>query len=433
MDATAGSRAELPTTGQGAGGPPRRARGGPFATQAPALVIAAVALVTSQVWLVAGDVLPGGRWLAVHLVTLGVLSPVVLVFSQHFSATLTHADGEAPKWHAPAFAVAALGVLVALPSGTTWLLGLSATAATGMVLASWWRMRRARRAAVGARFDWVVRGYERAHGAFVHGAILGALLGAFVLPGAWHASARLAHLHVMLLGWTGLTLLSTLVFFGPTMLRTRIVDGADRFAFRWLGHGATALTVGVFALLLTALEGTAGTTARLVAATALALLAGIATRVLWDVLQAALAAKPTAVQGPLLGLLGWLVLALWADVAVVATGAWGLLALVGLVALAGVFVPAVLSTVTYLAPLLRARTTPGRDAVRSSLERHAAGRAVVFHGGVLSMLAAGVLAHAGADGVVLLRAGWVLTVAAALHLAVAGLRPLPGGVETTDD
>jgi len=418
------SRPELPTTGP-SGPAPRRRRGGPFAVQAPAFVVAGAALLASQVWLVAGDALPGGRWLVVHMLTLGVLSPVVLVFSQHFAATLTRSAGEEPRWHAPAFALAAVGMLVALPSGTTWLLGSAATAATGVVMAAWWRIRRMRRQAVGARFGWVVRGYERAHGAFVHGAVLGALLGAFVLPGAWHASARLAHLHVMLLGWTGLTLLGTLVFFGPTMLRTRIVDGADGFAARWLPHAATGLSVGVVALLLTALPGNAGSAARLVAALGLALFATVATRVLWDVVEAALAARPYAVRGPMLAGCGWLVLVLWADVAVVATAAWQLLPTLGLLALAGVFVPMVLATLTHLAPLLRAATMPGRDAVRTSLERHAALRAGAYNTGVLVMVAAAVLGLGGADGTVLQRIGWLLLAGAVLHLLVAGMRPLP--------
>ena len=70
---------------------------------------------------------------------------------------------------------------------------------------------------------------------FVHGAILGALLGTGVLTGRWYGAGRIAHLHVNILGWAGLTLLATLVFFGPTMVRTRIRQGADDdAAARWV-------------------------------------------------------------------------------------------------------------------------------------------------------------------------------------------------------
>lgn len=52
-----------------------------------------------------------------------------------------------------------------------------ATAMTAAVLWLYWDLRRLRRAALGARFAFVVRGYERACGAFVHGAILRGTVG----------------------------------------------------------------------------------------------------------------------------------------------------------------------------------------------------------------------------------------------------------------
>src|SRR5699024_5508291 len=50
-----------------------------------------------------------------------------------------------------------------------------------------------------------------------------------------------AHTMVMLLGWVGLAILGTLVTLWPTMLRTRMADGAERSSIQAL----PILTVGL--------------------------------------------------------------------------------------------------------------------------------------------------------------------------------------------
>ncbi len=231
--------------------PPRRRGHGPIRL---ALAIAACGVLASTVWLAIGDTLPGGRWFAVHLFTLGVLSPLVLALSQHFAATLTRLDEGATIPLTLAFITGAVSVLVAVPSGTRWLLVTGATIASAAVFTGYLRLRRHRRDATGARFGWVVRIYERAHGSFLHGAVLGALLGAGLLPGQWYLPGRVAHLHANVLGWGVLTLLATVVFFGPTILRRQIESGADEWTARRLRHGATGVSIAVLALLASGLE-----------------------------------------------------------------------------------------------------------------------------------------------------------------------------------
>ncbi len=65
------------------------------------------------------------------------------------------------------------------------------------------------------------------------------------------SAGRVAHLHANVLGWGVLTLLATVVFFGPTILRRQIEPGADERAARRLRHGATGVTVAVLALVAT--------------------------------------------------------------------------------------------------------------------------------------------------------------------------------------
>jgi nitrite reductase (NO-forming) len=72
------------------------------------------------------------------------------------------------------------------------------------------------------------------------GAALGALL-AGGLTGAFHEQVAVAHVTVNVLGWVGLTVVGTLVTLWPTMLRTRITDGAERAAGRALPVLALAI------------------------------------------------------------------------------------------------------------------------------------------------------------------------------------------------
>lgn len=404
----------------------------PFGGAVPNLRVAVAYLVAAAVWVVAGDALPGGRWFAVHLFTLGALTNLILVFTEHFGRTLTRAPEQHIRWQLPVLNLGVLLVLGGLPGGWTVAVAAGATIVTGVVFVAYLRLRRLRKEAVGARFTWVVRGYERAHGAFIHGAILGLLLGIGVLPGAWHGPARLAHLHVNVLGWGGLTLLCTLVFFGPTITRTRILPGADERAAGALRHGATALTLAVLLLLATGFGGAAVVPLRLAAAAALAVFAWAATVTCVAVLRATLRAKPTATKAPLIAVCLWFVAVVWADVAIVATGSWRLLDAVGLAILVGVLVPAITATLTFLAPMLRGPTVPVRAQIIARLEQRAVTRAIVANVAALTLVIAAALGTVlGPGGAWMVRAGWLALLAAIVPpLLFAVARPRPPLLDT---
>ena len=226
---------------------PRPRPRAPFAPLRLYAVTAGLYAIATAVWTLAGGALPGGRWLAVHLFTLGVVTNVVPAFTRHFGTTLARHPEPWRWWPAPALNAGILTLSVGMVVGSAAAVAVGGTVVTALVIHNWWDLRTKRRKALAARFGWVIRMYERAHGAFIHGAILGILMGTGVLGGAWYGTARLAHLHVNVLGWAGLTFLATLVFFGPTVLRVRIEEGADARARRWLPLAATGLTVGVLA------------------------------------------------------------------------------------------------------------------------------------------------------------------------------------------
>lgn len=414
-------RASLPQAGHRSG----RLGRSPFGSTAPSIALALVYAVVAVVWMTMGQSWAPGRWIPVHLFTLGVLTNLVLVFSEHFGRTLTRQPELDIRWQPVVLNLGVIALLAGLPMEQRWLVATGATVVTAVVFVSYWRLRRMRKAAVGARFTWIVRVYERAHGAFIHGAILGALMGVGVLQGAWYGSARTAHLHINILGWGGLTLLATLVFFGPTLMRTRIVPGADERAARALRHGATGLTIAVLLLLATGLGGTSATVLRLLAAAAMAVFAVATTVTCVPVGEAAQRAKPSATRWPVMALSTWFPAVVWVDVVVIATGQWRFLDALGLAVILGVLVQAIATVLTYLAPMLRGRSFAGRDIVIARLETGARLRTTAFNVGVFALvLAAALRGDAGAAGAVLARGGWALIVAALAHQLVAGARPV---------
>jgi hypothetical protein len=402
-----------------------RGRGpSPFGPAAPSILAALTYAGALVIWLVGGDALPGGRPFAVHLFTLGVLTNVVLTFSEHFTRTLTRTPGERAWWWPLVTNLGILAVLTGMLGSWLPLLVGGATVLVTVVFVAYRRLRRMRRAAVGARFGWIVRLYERAHGAFIHGALLGALLGAGVVSGSWFGATRIAHLHANLLGWGGLTLLATLVFFGPTMARTRIVAGADVIAARALLHGATGLGVAVVLLFLAGVGGAWGAALHVLAAAALAVYAVAATVVCVPVARALRTAPVTGPRPLVLGVCVWTTAVVWADVVVVTAQAWRWLDALGVAALAGVLAQAIVATLVYLAPMLRGRSTSGREVIRLRLERGARARAAAVSGGaLLSVVGAMRLA----TSLPLLGLGWTVLVLTLLVTVLVALWPVPAG------
>jgi hypothetical protein len=369
----------------------------PFADLAPAVVAVGAYLVAAAGWLVLGGGLPSGRWLAVHLFTLGALTNAVVAFSQHFARTVTRRPERPPRGLLVTLNLGVAAVLAGTIAGASVLTAAGGAATVAVVVVAAVHLDRLCRRALGARFTWIVRVYVQAHAAFVVGALLGVALGTGVAPAAWHAGLRAAHLHAMVLGWGGLTLLATGVFFGPTIVRARIRPGAEGRARAAIGQGAVGLTVAVAAL---AMSGPGGVAARVVAAGGLVGFAAAVTQVCLPMARSALAAGPSAARWPVAAVATWFPLVVWADAVAVAVGSgtWATDAL-GVVVLLGVLVQIVVATVGYVGPQLRARDGGGRARVTARLARGAGLRAALFNLGVLVLaLAIAVPSAAGWPG-----------------------------------
>ena len=398
---------------------------GPFARLRSVALVAAVYAAALIGWFAFGRGLPWGRWLGVHLFTLGIVTNLILALSDHFARTLTHQGGERAAWHLVFTNAGIVALLWSIPNELGVVVAIGATILVIEVMASYLTLRRLRKTALAGRFAWIVRVYERAHAAFVHGAILGALLGSGVLGGGWVVSARVAHLHVNVLGWAGLTLLATVVFFGPTVVRTRIVPGADARAARILPWGATAVTVAVLALFASGVGGAWSVGLRLLAAAGLAVFGWCVVEVCVPLVRAVLRSGRSAGRIPVAAAATWFVLVVAGDVVVIATGEWRYVDALGAAMLAGVLFQSIAATLGYLAPLLRAGDRASQDVVRTRLERFASLRGVAWNLGIALVMVAAA-AHLGA-GPWLARTGWALVVASALALAVAVALPLPIG------
>ena len=385
-------------------------RSSPFAGVSSAIVLAAVALLASMAWRLGGDTFPGGRWPAIHLLTLGVITPLIAAFMTRFADALLHARRAGSRAAGIRSVLLAIGTGLAIAGRLTFDTPLLAVGASLLAAAIGWLyvdLRRARRAALPARFGFIVRAYERACGAFLHGALIGALIGTGVLGGPWYASARAAHLQLMLLGWAGITLLATVVMFAPAVMRTRIEEGADAVAARTLPRAGIATTVAALALLASGVGGPAAVGLRIVACVALAVYTGTVVRIGFIVLRTARRAEPSAPRSFMASAAACFIVASVVNVAAVAGSkpSWTDAAVV--VLLTGVFLQAILASVSHVVPLLA-----GRDArQRAEVSRRMSAMPRVRSGTLTVGVVFAAIGMGSDPSGPLARSGWILVAA----------------------
>ncbi|MBC7596601.1 MAG: multicopper oxidase domain-containing protein [Kineosporiaceae bacterium] len=182
--------------------------------------------------------LPAPRWLMIHLLLLGAVSHSILVWSRYFAdALLKTAPRPADRRdQSIRLALLNLGVVVVVAGVLSDAWPVTLAGASAVSLAVLWHglslVVQIRRSLPG-RFNATVRYYVAAAVLLPVGAGLGTIL-ARGLTDPLHDQLVLAHAAINLLGWIGLTIVGTLVTLWPTMLRTRIADGAERATRRAL-------------------------------------------------------------------------------------------------------------------------------------------------------------------------------------------------------
>jgi hypothetical protein len=409
-------------------------RGSPFARNAPAVGVAIVYGVASIVWLSAGPRLPGGRWLVTHLFTLGVLTTLLWSFSRNLAARFTGAG----DLREPVAATWALTLLLAA-SITSMVTGRAIDAHGPLVVGTVGIMvvvamnvltlRRLRARARNDRFLWVVRRYENAHLIFLVSAGLGGMLGAGVVPGEIYVGARDAHIHLNVLGWAGLTVLTTLVVFGPALLRVRIEPGAERRASAAVLRAFFGIGIGALGLVLRSLgraigDGAEGpATVLLVAGMAVYLQAVIV--VAMPLLRASRAHDRSPLRWSVAAVVLWLPVGVAIDLILLVAGRPGWSVGLAVALLIGVFAQLILAVLLFVTPMLRGRDFASRDALIARTERLPRTRTATLNLGVLLALVADLMPGLPATlAQPLISAGWLLVIVAVVAHLVVVLWPL---------
>jgi uncharacterized membrane protein len=196
--------------------------------------------------------LPESRWLLIHLLLLGAASNALLIWGAHFTAAILRVPA-APGRAGEVARLATLnaGVLSVLAGGTlgpAWLGVAGAAAVFLAVTAHLCSLATRLRRALPARFAVTVHYYLAAGVALLAGIPAGAWM--LLLDDDQRPRLLLFHAHVNLLGFVTLTVLGTLLTLWPTVLRTRMRDGASRATSRALPvslAGLACLAVGTLA------------------------------------------------------------------------------------------------------------------------------------------------------------------------------------------
>ncbi|WP_416985443.1 multicopper oxidase domain-containing protein [Streptomyces sp. T028] len=176
--------------------------------------------------------LPHAFWLLVHALLLGAVTNAIVIWSGHFAASvlrLPEANRGAPAaLRLVCLNLGAVGVIGGMLFERWYVVLVGGCLVAAAVTAhAVWLVRLMRRALPG-RFSMTVRYYVAASALLPVGAAFGVVMARGDLAGDLPERLRVAHETINLFGWVGLTVAGTLITLWPTMLRTRVADGAER-------------------------------------------------------------------------------------------------------------------------------------------------------------------------------------------------------------
>lgn len=167
----------------------------------------------------------GITWLTVHILLLGAITNGILTWSEHFSGALlwTRDQSSSRQMKVVLFLnLGIIGVLIGKSIENTILISLSAILVALIVTFYLRRVSLLISQSLNKKFVGVIRFYQVAGIAFVLGILLGTI-GAFQSDDdPWQPRIALAHLHMNLMGWVGITMIGTLVTLWPTVLRAQM-------------------------------------------------------------------------------------------------------------------------------------------------------------------------------------------------------------------
>ena len=346
-------------------------------------------LAAGGVVLALGDRITSGGWLALHLVLLGAASNAIVVWSEYFAAALLHTTPAGERLalaRTVALNAGIVAVLVGVPNGRQALAAAGAGLAGVVVLVHGLTLAGRVGRALPGRLSGTVWFYVAAGAALLAGMGMGLWLAGGVAGSAdAYLALRLAHAHLNVLGWVGLTVIGTQFTLWPTVLRTRMVPGLER-AVRWslppLAAGLAVAAAGLAARHRpTALAGLAIYAAGL----------GIA---LVPFVRTARGRPPRTAAAWMLGAgMAWLVVAVAGDLVALAASS-DVVELDGRVArlvpavVAGFALQTLTGALSYLLPVVFGRGAWGNRRLTGILELGWPARVAAVNLGVLALVAA---------------------------------------------
>lgn len=361
---------------------------------------------------------PASTWVIVHMFTLGLITNSILVWGQHFTETLLH---RRPSEGARALQVRRIMILnigiVVLVAGM--IASFSAAIIAGATVVggavTWYIVDLVRqlRTAAPTRFRPIVAYYAVAAAFLPAGAVAGAFMGVGVSE-EWSVRLHAFHLAVNVLGFVGITVMTTLVTFWATVLRTPMAKGQDEAATQSL----VLLSASVIAVAAAALTG-----AWLVAAAALVVYLAA---VLWHLVYLARMARnapPQEFASMSIGCgLVWLPIAVGWTAWLVADGRVEELNAVTVPLLAGAAAQILFGAMSFLMPTVM---RGGPAAVRAGMiemNRLAAFRLVLVNAGLLVFLTPGGTSWTRVVGSSIVFLGFVLFLPVMIRAVRAQLR-----------
>lgn len=203
------------------------------------------ALVPVIAWFVAVIVLAvtaQPRWFVIHAFTLGAVTTSIVYWSQYWTDKFMRQRSDAFRRCVVLNAFILL-MFVGQAVEMVALLGVGAAGAVGVLLYHGWRL--ARQFRPGRRFSSSVLGYVIAAACFVVGAGAGVLL-------EWRPSDMVRGVHVAftVLGFAGITALSTLALMLPMVWRTQIRSSRIEVAIALLTVGVVIVPVSAVGLVV---------------------------------------------------------------------------------------------------------------------------------------------------------------------------------------
>jgi nitrite reductase (NO-forming) len=185
-------------------------------------------------------------WVALHALLLGAVTNAIVIWSEHFVVTLCRVPGPPPRRLAFGLVVLNLFIVAALTGvavSTEALTGVGGAGVAVIATVHTVHLLRMNKAALPGRFGYLIGFYVAASLSLMAGAASGAAMA--LGADGWYVRLWAAHLHLMLLGWVGLSVVGTLFTLWPTTTGARITDRTVSCARRALPTLGAGLVLGV--------------------------------------------------------------------------------------------------------------------------------------------------------------------------------------------